>query len=125
MLLSGPALGYLVTRYASGSGAYLRIDIRIDLLLMGTALFTALPLLLFTLGTRRLHLSTIGFMQYIVPSLFFVFAVFLFHEPISRAQIWTFVIIWLALCIYSADSAIHFRHADRAMFESPNTPSKA
>jgi chloramphenicol-sensitive protein RarD len=118
MLLSVPALGYLITRYASGSGAFLRIDIKIDLFLMGTALFTALPLLLFTLGMKRLHLSTIGFMQYIVPSLFFIFAVFFFHEPISKAQIWTFIIIWLALCVYSADSAIHYRYADRALFEN-------
>ena len=125
LLLSVLALSYLITRYASGGGAYLRIHIKIDLFLMGTALVTALFLLLFTKGTRRLHLSTIGFMQYIVPSLFFIFAVFLFHEPISKAQIWTFSIIWLALCIYSADSAIHCRYADRMLFESPDASLQA
>ena len=112
MLLSVPALVYLISRYVSGGGAFLRTNAETDLFLMATALVTALPLLLFTLGTKRLHLSTIGFMQYIIPTLFFLFALFLFHEPISRAQIYTFVIIWLALFIYSADSAVHYRYHD-------------
>jgi len=44
-----------------------------------------------------------------VPSCFFLFAVFVFHEPISSVQVWTFVFIWTALAIYSADSVFYYR----------------
>lgn len=109
LILTPAALGYLLYQYASGVGAFVRLGIRIDLLLMASALVTALPLLLFNLGAKRLHLSTVGFLQYIVPSCFFLFAVFVFHEPISRAQVWTFIFIWTALVIYSFESIIFLR----------------
>jgi chloramphenicol-sensitive protein RarD len=118
LLLSIPALSYLTYLYASGKGAFLRINIKVDLFLMGTALVTGLPLLLFHMGARRLYLTTIGFMQYIVPSLFFLFAVFLFHEPIAKGQVLTFIFIWAALCIYSTDSAIHYGQKDKILPDS-------
>jgi chloramphenicol-sensitive protein RarD len=111
LLLCPPALAYLLYLDSKGAGAFLHNGYSTDLLIMASALVTALPLLLFNLGTRRLHLSTVGFLQYIVPSCFFLFAVFLFREPISPAQIRTFLLIWAALAIYSADSAIFYRKA--------------
>ena len=111
LLLLPPTLGYLGYLYGTGRGAFLRMGLSTDLLLMASALATALPLLLFTLGARRLSLSTLGFMQYMVPSCFFLFAVFVFREPISWVQIWTFVMIWSALAIYSADSVVFHRKA--------------
>ncbi|MHC1744460.1 MAG: EamA family transporter RarD [Syntrophobacteraceae bacterium] len=109
LLLLPLTLGYLGYLYATGRGAFLRTGLSTDLLLMASALATALPLLLFTLGARRLNLSTLGFMQYMVPSCFFLFAVFLFKEPISWVQIWTFVMIWSALAVYSVDSVVFHR----------------
>lgn len=109
LLLLPPTLGYLGYLYATGRGAFLHMGLSTDLLLMASALATALPLLLFTLGARRLRLSTLGFMQYMVPSCFFLFAVFVFREPISWVQIGTFVMIWSALGIYSADSVVFHR----------------
>jgi chloramphenicol-sensitive protein RarD len=76
---------------------------------MGCALVTAIPLLFFTLGARRLYLSTIGLLQYIAPSCMFILAVFLFHEPFSSAQVVTFILIWTALAIYSTDSVRYYR----------------
>lgn len=109
LILTPPALGYLIYIGESGSGAFSFIDPRIDLLLSASALVTALPLLLFNLGAKRLHLSTVGFLQYITPSCFFLFAVFVFHEPFSTAQVWTFLVIWTALAICSADSVLFHR----------------
>jgi EamA domain-containing membrane protein RarD len=77
--------------------------------LLGTAFLTAFPLLLFTLGTKRLNLSTIGFLQYISPCCMFLLGVFLYNEPISIAQIFAFVLIWTALFIYSTDAARYYR----------------
>jgi chloramphenicol-sensitive protein RarD len=109
LLLSGPALAYILFLHAKGVGALFRISVKIDLFLMGSAFLTAFPLLLFILGTRRLNLSTIGFLQYIAPSCMFILGVFLFNEPLSSAQIFAFVLIWTALFIYSTDAARHYR----------------
>jgi chloramphenicol-sensitive protein RarD len=111
LIMLPPSLGYLGLLYLDGRGAFSHISPTTDLLLMASALATALPLLLFNLGTRILHLSTIGFMQYIVPSCFFLFAVFVFREPISSVQLWTFALIWSALALYTVDSMLLHRKA--------------
>ena len=113
LFLSGPALAYILFLNSKGAGALFHISTKIDLFLMGTAFLTAFPLLLFTLGTRRLNLSTIGFLQYIAPSCMFLLGVFLYNEPISIAQIFAFVLIWTALFIYSTDAARYYRQAKK------------
>jgi len=92
-----------------GTGSIFRVSLDLDLLLMGCAPLTAIPLLFFTAGAKRLYLSTLGLMQYIGPSGMFLLAVFYYHEPFSAAQVWTFVMIWAALVIYSTDSVIYYR----------------
>ena len=109
LFLFVPALAYIVIINSKGTGALFNVSIKIDLFLMGAAFLTAFPLLLFTLGARRLNLSTLGFIQYIAPSCMFLLGVFVYNEPLSSAQIWTFVLIWTALCIYSTDSAMYYR----------------
>ena len=109
LLLSLPAIAYLVYLDSQSAGAFLRMDIKTDVLLMSAALVTALPLLLFTFGARSIHLATLGILQYIAPSCTFVLAVFVYNEPFRLAQVWTFVLIWAALIIYSADSVLYYR----------------
>jgi len=109
LFASIPAGAYLFYLESVEKASLFHISFKIDLFLIGTALVTALPLVLFTLGTRRLHLSTVGFLQYIAPSCFFLLAIFLYHEPISRGQVWTFILIWTALIIYSIDSILDYR----------------
>ncbi len=109
LLLSIPALVYLFYLDSQGQGSIFRVSLKLDLLLMGCALVTAIPLLFFTLGARRLYLSTIGLLQYIAPSCMFFLAVFLFREPFSSAQVVAFILIWTALAIYSADSVRYYR----------------
>ena len=109
LLLSIPALVYLFYLDSQGQGSIFRVSLKLDVLLMGCALVTAIPLLFFTLGARRLYLSTIGLLQYIAPSCMFILAVFLFHEPFSSVQVVTFIFIWTALAIYSTDSVRYYR----------------
>lgn len=109
LFLSVPAVAYLSYLHMAGTGAFLHSGVRIDLLLAATSLFTAFPLLLFTIGAKRINLTTLGFLQYIAPSGYFLLAVFYYHEPVSSAQIWTFVMIWLALGCYSTDSVLYRR----------------
>jgi chloramphenicol-sensitive protein RarD len=109
MLLSPPAVIYLIYLNSQGADTILRVSLKLDLLLIGCAPLTAAPLLFFTLGAKRLYLSTLGLMQYIGPSGMFLLALFYYNEPFSTAQIWTFALIWAALVIYSTDSVIYYR----------------
>ena len=109
LLISLPAIGYLLYLDFQGTGSIFRVSLKLDLLLIGCAPLTAIPLLFFTAGAKRLYLSTVGLMQYIGPSGMFLLAVFYYHEPFSTAQVWTFIMIWAALVIYSTDSVIYYR----------------
>ena len=110
LLLSIPALAYLFYLDGLGQSSIFRVSLKLDLMLMGCAVVTAFPLLFFTLGARRLYLSTMGLLQYIAPSCMFILAVFLFREPFASAQVVTFILIWTALAIYSADSVRYYRN---------------
>lgn len=110
LLLSVPALAFLMYLNQQGTGAIFRLGPRVDLLLMGTAAATAVPLLLFTFGARILKLTIIGFLQYIAPSCTFLLAVFVYQEPFQKAQMISFGLIWTALAIFSFDA---FRHQQR------------
>lgn len=63
---------------------------------------TAIPLVLFAYGAKGLRLATIGLMQYSVPTLVLLIAVFFFGEPFAGPQIAAFALIWIALAIYTS-----------------------
>ena len=65
---------------------------------------TAVPLLLFAAGARRITLATLGVLQYIGPTLQFALGVWLYHEPFDQARFSGFALIWLALLVYSGES---------------------
>ncbi|GEQ05141.1 EamA family transporter RarD [Staphylococcus gallinarum] len=69
------------------------------LLLSGAV--TAVPLILFSAGARRIPLSLTGFIQYIGPTIMFVLGVFLFNEPFNIDQLITFIFIWIGIIVYS------------------------
>jgi chloramphenicol-sensitive protein RarD len=110
-LLSIPALFYLVYLEIKGVGAFTHMGLKTDLFLSMTALLTALPLLLFTTGARRLNLSTIGFLQYIAPTCSFLLALFVFRETAAAAQMLTFAAIWVALAVFTLDGLLHGKRA--------------
>jgi chloramphenicol-sensitive protein RarD len=104
-LLLGPlALGYLVYLSIHQESAFLAGTLRLDLLLPLSGVVTAIPLLFFVGAARRLQLATIGFLQYITPSLHFMLAVGLYNEPFSRGHLVSFLLIWTGLAIYSSDA---------------------
>ena len=71
------------------------------LMLMGCGVMTAAALMLFAASIRRIRYSTAGLLQYISPSLVFLTAVFVFGEPMSPLKLTSFIIIWIALAIFS------------------------
>ncbi|MGW7952159.1 EamA family transporter RarD [Staphylococcus xylosus] len=70
---------------------------------------TAVPLILFSAGARRIPLSLTGFIQYIGPTLMFLIGIFLFKEPFDLDQLITFIFIWIGIIIYSMSQYVKIK----------------
>lgn len=100
-LLTPLAVAWILWLQAKGGGAFLAGDTGTDALLLAGGVITAIPLLLFTAAARRLPYSTLGFLQYIAPSLQFALAVLVYGERFTLAHAFCFGAIWTALAIFA------------------------
>jgi len=105
LLLFPVAAGYLLFIGQQGSGAFLAISTSTTIFLVLAGVITAIPLLWFSLSARLLPLSTVGFMQYLTPTIHFLLAVLLFSEFFDLSYLLSFLCIWTGLGIYSFDAA--------------------
>jgi len=95
-------LGLLTLAWLSSQGlSHFSDSTYSALLLASSGAVTAIPLLAVAGAARRLKLSTVGFLMYINPTIQFLIALYIFHEPLSTAKLVSFVMIWVALSIYS------------------------
>lgn len=95
------ALIYLSTVQVRGAGLMNPSGGLTILLLLGTGVVTAIPLLSFAQAAKMIPFSTMGFIQYVSPSLSLLLGVFLYHEEFTIAHVMSFGVIWIALAIYS------------------------
>lgn len=109
LLLSIPALGYVAWLSGSGALSFGSGQMQIDLLLVLAGLVTVLPLVWFNVAARNLKLSTVGFFQYIAPSMTFLMSVFLFDETFTQGHAVAFACIWLALAMVSLETVLRSR----------------
>lgn len=103
LIMLVPAVGYLVFCEAQGSGSFGHVGRYEDLLLVLAGAITALPLIWFAYGARRIPLSLVGIIQYIGPTLQLLTGVFLFGEAFTQVQLVGFGCIWGALALYALD----------------------
>lgn len=103
-LLAPLSAGYLLWLFAHGDNAFAAQSRTTDLLLLAAGVVTATPLLWFSNAARRLRLSTIGFLQYIAPSLQFLLAVVFFGEPFTAKHQFSFACIWVALAVFTVNA---------------------
>ena len=101
LLLLPLALIYLLYVADSNTSHMGSNPLSLNLLLMAAGVVTTIPLLLFTAGARRIPLSTLGFVQYLGPSIMFLLALFYYGEPVQPAKLVTFGFIWSALLLFS------------------------
>lgn len=99
LFLAPLALGWVLWLTQAGDSDFLQSRLTDLLLILGGAL-TAIPLLLFTAAAKRLPYSTLGFLQYVAPSIQFLLAVLVFGEPLTKAHLVCFGAIWVALAIF-------------------------
>lgn len=95
------AFVYIFIRQINGTSALNTGQGITFLLLAGAGVVTAIPLLLFSQSTRMIRLSTVGFTQYIAPTISLVLGVFVFHESFSTLHLVSFSFIWCAVFLYS------------------------
>lgn len=107
LVLTPVAAWYLFLYADSATSQLSQNTLALNLWLIAAGIITTVPLLCFTAGAKRLRLSTIGFFQYIGPSLMFIFAITLYHEPIVWQKWLTFALIWSALVVFSWDALRH------------------
>ncbi len=106
LLLLVPAALYLLSLSVSGHGSWAVAPVSLRTLLVAAGPITAVPLLCFAAGARRIPLSLVGILQYLGPSLQLGIGVFVFHEPLPSAKLAGFALIWLALALYAVEGAI-------------------
>lgn len=106
LLLAPVALWYLWHVNTLGTGAFLHYSWKSDLLLIMAGPVTALPLFWFGIAATRIPLSTVGFLQYLAPSIQLLIGIFIFREPFNTAYLISFGLVWIGLGIYTY-SIIH------------------
>jgi chloramphenicol-sensitive protein RarD len=109
LTLAPLALAYLVVLTVVGGSTFGQLGVGSTLLMIGTGVVTAVPLLFFGGAATRVSLTTIGMLQYLAPVIQFVLGLVVFHEPMSTGRWVGFVLVWVALALLTAESLTHHR----------------
>jgi chloramphenicol-sensitive protein RarD len=120
MLLFPFALAYLGWLTLTGDNAFINAPLdatRILLIMAGP--ITALPLLLFASGARKIPLSILGLLQYLSPTIQFMLGVWLFHEAFSSERLTGFLMIWAALALFAGEGLWRSRAAPGRLASKP------
>jgi chloramphenicol-sensitive protein RarD len=113
VLLAPIAAAYLFWLAHAGQSEFSEAGAGTRLLLLAAGPITAAPLLLFAAGARRIPFSTLGLLQYLSPSLQLMIGVWLYGEPFAERAL-GYVLIWIALAIFTGESLLHGRRTRRA-----------
>lgn len=103
ILLFPVALLYLLWLASRGANGFAAAPFGVQLLLAAAGPITAIPLLLFAAGARRIPFSMLGLIQYVTPTLQLLLGVLLYGEPFDRVQLIGYGAIWFALAVYSLE----------------------
>ena len=107
------ALVYLVILVNRGALTFGPSHLALSAILTTSGIVTAVPLIWFGYAARHLRLVTIGFLQYLSPSISFILGLFVYHETFTRQHFITFLLIWIALALVSAEAVLSWRATKR------------
>lgn len=106
LLLAPLAISFLLWQHHTGAGALGRAPATIQILVLSAGVITAIPLLLFAYGAKRVRLSTLGLLQYFAPTGQFFLGIWVYHEAFSRSRMVSFAFIWAGLVLYTVDNLV-------------------
>lgn len=118
LIISVPSVIYVLYLISNGESAVLKGDTLISFLLICGGIVTTLPLLGFSYSAKILHLSTLGILQYITPTIAFLLGVFVYNEYFSTNMLITFILIWAGLIIYSTDGILQLKKMRKGRIEN-------
>lgn len=101
LFLAPFSLLFIVFKGFKGTGQISTGSIKIDILLIVAGIVTTMPLLWFSKGAKRIPLTSVGFLQYIAPSLMLILGIFVYKEKFTKEHFVSFGLIWIALILYS------------------------
>jgi chloramphenicol-sensitive protein RarD len=102
-LLLVPALGVVWWYGQTSHGSSFGHDLGLSLSIMLGGVVTAVPLWLFAIAARRMDYSTLGFFQFLAPTIVFVLGLTVFDKPLEPTQLACFVLIWIAIAVFVSD----------------------
>jgi chloramphenicol-sensitive protein RarD len=114
LLLALPAAVTLMVFGSSPAGLHFGHEVTLSVLLAGTGVATAVPLLLFALAARRMDYSALGFVQFLAPTMQFIVSLAVFGEALRPIQLAAFVLIWVAIGVFTWDLVAKRRAASAA-----------
>lgn len=115
-ILAPVAAIYLIWLAANGTNALNTSSPSTVILLIGSGVVTAFPMLCFAAAAQRVPLSVLGFLQYLAPTMQFLLGVLLYHEAFPPSRLIGFSMIWLALVVFSMDGVLTRRRRLRARY---------
>ena len=98
------AAGFLLWRAHTGEGSLGHVSPLVKAYVLGAGVITAIPLLLFAYGVRRIKLTTLGLLQYISPTVQFLVGLLIYREPFDTGRLQCYALIWAGLILYTGDS---------------------
>jgi len=113
-----PASAVAIFYAMSEAGSSFGTDWVMSLLIILSGAVTAIPLLLFAIAARRMEYSTLGFFQYIAPTIVFFLGLFVFEEELQPVQLISFMLIWIAVAIFAGDLWVRSRRAKRELMNA-------
>lgn len=119
LVLAPFAVTFLLVLSARGDDHFTGYGAAHILLLAGTGIITAVPLICFGGAATRLPLTTLGLLQYLAPTLQFAIGVLLLHEPMGMLRLLGFALVWAGLAAYTVDAVHHRRRAVRLAVPEP------
>ena len=103
LILIPVAAGIVIWYAATPEGSTFGRTVELSVLMVFSGVVTAIPLLLFAIAARRMPYSTLGFIQYLAPTIVFLLGLFVFGQQLRTVQLASFLLIWTAIVIFVAD----------------------
>jgi len=108
-LVAPLAIGYLLFGVSGGGSMFTSPSFSVVFLLVFAGIVTALPLYWFGMAAVRINLYSIGFFQYIAPTIKLFIGIYIFHEIFSATHAVSFLLIWIGLALYIGDMIVRLR----------------
>ena len=120
--IASPAALLFILAFNFNETKIMHADPMVNMLLIGSGVITAVPLLLFATGANRISLAMVGFFQYIAPTIMLILGTLLYHEPFDHEHLVSFMLIWISLILFSLSRTKWFIRLENMMFRKKLAP---